>query len=99
MMKIELLENEMEFADKFISVIEQIVKTSSCSSIPTEFREGLLNLAIKYKWSNCKCNSAIYMATIRLYDNYIYTKELNKDGKNNKKKKSDSRTGKGVDPK
>lgn len=97
MMKIELLENEMEFADKFISVIEQIVKTSSCSSIPTEFREGLLNLAIKYKWSNCKCNSAIYMATIRLYDNYIYTKELNKDV--NKKKKSNSRTGKGTDSK
>lgn len=96
MMKIELLENEMEFADKFISVIEQIVKTSSCSSIPTEFREGLLNLAIKYKWSNCKCNSAIYMATIRLYDNYIYTKELNKDVK---KKKSNSRSGKGSDPK
>lgn len=96
MMKIELLENEMEFADKFISVIEQIVKTSSCSSIPTEFREGLLNLAIKYKWSNCRCNSAIYMATIRLYDNYIYTKELNKDVK---KKKSNSRSGKGSDPK
>lgn len=96
MMKIELLENEMKFADKFISVIEQIVKTSSCSSIPNEFREGLLNLAIKYKWSNCRCNSAIYMATIRLYDNYIYTKELNKDGK---KKKSNSRSGKGSDPK
>lgn len=96
MMKIELLENEMEFADKFLSVIEQIVKTSSCSSIPTEFREGLLNLAIKYKWSNCKCNSAIYMATIRLYDNYIYTKELNKDVK---KKKSNSRSGKGTDTK
>lgn len=96
MMKIELLENEMEFADKFLSVIEQIVKTSSCSSIPTEFREGLLNLAIKYKWSNCRCNSAIYMATIRLYDNYIYTKELNKDVK---KKKSNSRSGKGSDPK
>lgn len=96
MMKIELLENEMEFADKFISVIEQIVKTSSCSSIPTEFREGLLNLAIKYKWSNCRCNSAIYMATIRLYDNYIYTKELNKDVK---KKKSNSRSGKGTDTK
>ena len=96
MMKIELLENEMEFADKFISVIEQIVKTSSCSSIPTEFREGLLNLAVKYKWSNCRCNSAIYMATIRLYDNYIYTKELNKDVK---KKKSNSRSGKGSDPK
>ena len=96
MMKIELLNNEMEFADKFLSVIEQIVKTSSCSSIPTEFREGLLNLAIKYKWSNCRCNSAIYMATIRLYDNYIYTKELNKDVK---KKKSNSRSGKGVDPK
>ena len=93
---IELLENEMEFADKFISVIEQIVKTSSCSSIPTEFREGLLNLAIKYKWSNCRCNSAIYMATIRLYDSYIYTKELNKDVK---KKKSNSRSGKGSDPK
>ena len=93
---IELLENEMEFADKFISVIEQIVKTSSCSSIPTEFREGLLNLAIKYKWSNCRCNSAIYMATCRLYDNYIYTKELNKDVK---KKKSNSRSGKGSDPK
>lgn len=93
---IELLENEMEFADKFISVIEQIVKTSSCSSIPTEFREGLLNLAVKYKWSNCKCNSAIYMATIRLYDNYIYTKELNKDVK---KKKSNSRSGKGTDTK
>lgn len=93
---IELLENEMEFADKFLSVIEQIVKTSSCSSIPTEFREGLLNLAIKYKWSNCRCNSAIYMATIRLYDNYIYTKELNKDVK---KKKSNSRSGKGSDPK
>ena len=57
MMKIELLNNEIEFADKFLSVIEQIVKTSSCSSIPTEFREGLLNLAIKYKWSN--------MSTIR----------------------------------
>ena len=85
MMKIELLENEMEFADKFLSVIEQIVKTSSCSSIPTEFREGLLNLAIKYKWSNCRCNSAIYMATIRLYDSYIYTKELNKDGKKDRK--------------
>ena len=85
MMKIELLNNEMEFADKFISTIEQIVKTSSCSSIPTEFREGLLNLAIKYKWSNCRCNSAIYMATIRLYDNYIYTKELNKDVKNDRK--------------
>ena len=85
MMKIELLNNEMEFADKFLSVIEQIVKTSSCSSIPTEFREGLLNLAIKYKWSNCRCNSAIYMATIRLYDNYIYTKELNKDVKNDRK--------------
>lgn len=96
MMKIELLENEMEFADKFLSVIEQIVKTSSCSSIPTEFREGLLNLAVKYKWSNCKCNSAIYMATIRLYDNYIYTKELNKDVK---KKKSNSRSGKGTDTK
>lgn len=96
MMKIELLEDEMKFADKFISVIEQIVKTSSCSSIPTEFREGLLNLAVKYKWSNCKCNSAIYMATIRLYDNYIYTKELNKDVK---KKKSNSRSGKGSDPK
>lgn len=96
MMKIELLENEMEFADKFLSVIEQIVKTSSCSSIPTEFREGLLNLAVKYKWSNCRCNSAIYMATIRLYDNYIYTKELNKDVK---KKKSNSRSGKGSDPK
>lgn len=96
MMKIELLENEMEFADKFLSVIEQIVKTSSCSSIPTEFREGLLNLAIKYKWSNCRCNSAIYMATIRLYDNYIYTKELNKDVK---KKKSNSRSGKGTDTK
>lgn len=96
MMKIELLENEMEFADKFISVIEQIVKTSSCSSIPTEFREGLFNLAIKYKWSNCRCNSAIYMATIRLYDSYIYTKELNKDVK---KKKSNSRSGKGSDPK
>ena len=96
MMKIELLENEMEFADKFISVIEQIVKTSSCSSSPTEFREGLLNLAIKYKWSNCRCNSAIYMATIRLYDNYIYTKELNKDVK---KKKSNSRSGKGTDTK
>ena len=96
MMKIELLENEMEFADKFISVIEQIVKTSSCSSIPTEFREGLLNLAIKYKWSNCRCNSAIYMATIRLYDSYIYTKELNKDVK---KKKSNSRSGKGTDTK
>lgn len=96
MMKIELLEDEMKFADKFISVIEQIVKTSSCSSIPTEFREGLLNLAIKYKWSNCRCNSAIYMATIRLYDNYIYTKELNKDVK---KKKSNSRSGKGSDPK
>ena len=96
MMKIELLDNEMEFADKFISVIEQIVKTSSCSSIPTEFREGLLNLAVKYKWSNCRCNSAIYMATIRLYDNYIYTKELNKDVK---KKKSNSRSGKGSDPK
>ena len=96
MMKIELLENEMEFADKFISVIEQIVKTSSCSCIPTEFREGLLNLAIKYKWSNCRCNSAIYMATIRLYDNYIYTKELNKDVK---KKKSNSRSGKGSDTK
>ena len=93
---IELLENEMEFADKFISVIEQIVKTSSCSSIPTEFREGLLNLAIKYKWSNCRCNSAIYMATIRLYDSYIYTKELNKDVK---KKKSNSRSGKGTDTK
>lgn len=85
MMKIELLNDEMEFADKFLSVIEQIVKTSSCSSIPTEFREGLLNLAIKYKWSNCRCNSAIYMATIRLYDNYIYTKELNKDVKNDRK--------------
>ena len=85
MMKIELLENEMEFADKFLSVIEQIVKTSSCSSIPTEFREGLLNLAVKYKWSNCRCNSAIYMATIRLYDNYIYTKELNKDVKKDRK--------------
>ena len=96
MMKIELLEDEMKFADKFISVIEQIVKTSSCSSIPTEFREGLLNLAVKYKWSNCRCNSAIYMATIRLYDNYIYTKELNKDVK---KKKSNSRSGKGSDPK
>ena len=96
MMKIELLENEMEFADKFLSVIEQIVKTSSCSSIPTEFREGLLNLAVKYKWSNCRCNSAIYMATIRLYDNYIYTKELNKDVK---KKKSNSRSSKGSDPK
>ena len=96
MMKIELLNDEMEFADKFLSVIEQIVKTSSCSSIPTEFREGLLNLAIKYKWSNCRCNSAIYMATIRLYDNYIYTKELNKDVK---KKKSNSRSGKGSDPK
>lgn len=96
MMKIELLENEMEFADKFLSVIEQIVKTSSCSSIPTEFREGLLNLAVKYKWSNCRCNSAIYMATIRLYDNYIYTKELNKDVK---KKKSNSRSGKGTDTK
>ena len=96
MIKIELLNDEMEFADKFISVIEQIVKTSSCSSIPTEFREGLLNLAIKYKWSNCRCNSAIYMATIRLYDNYIYTKELNKDVK---KKKSNSRSGKGSDPK
>lgn len=82
---IELLENEMEFADKHLSTIEQIVKTSSCSSIPTEFREGLLNLAIKYKWSNCRCNSAIYMATIRLYDNYIYTKELNKDGKKDRK--------------
>lgn len=93
---IELLENEMEFADKFISVIEQIVKTSSCSSIPTEFREGLLNLAVKYKWSNCRCNSAIYMATIKLYDNYIYTKELNKDVK---KKKSNSRSGKGTDTK
>lgn len=96
MMKIELLNDEMEFADKFLSVIEQIVKTSSCSSIPTEFREGLLNLAIKYKWSNCRCNSAIYMATIRLYDSYIYTKELNKDVK---KKKSNSRSGKGSDPK
>ena len=96
MMKIELLNDEMKFADKFISVIEQIVKTSSCSSIPAEFREGLLNLAIKYKWSNCRCNSAIYMATIRLYDNYIYTKELNKDVK---KKKSNSRSGKGSDPK
>ena len=96
MMKIELLNNEMEFADKFLSVIEQIVKTSSCSSIPTEFREGLFNLAIKYKWSNCRCNSAIYMATIRLYDNYIYTKELNKDVK---KKKSNSRSGKGTDTK
>ena len=96
MMKIELLNNEMEFADKFLSVIEQIVKTSSCSSIPIEFREGLLNLAIKYKWSNCRCNSAIYMATIRLYDSYIYTKELNKDVK---KKKSNSRTGKGTDTK
>lgn len=96
MMKIELLNNEMEFADKFLSVIEQIVKTSSCSSIPTEFREGLLNLAIKYKWSNCRCNSAIYIATIRLYDNYIYTKELNKDVK---KKKSNSRSGKGADTK
>lgn len=96
MMKIELLNDEMEFADKFISVIEQIVKTSSCSSIPTEFREGLLNLAVKYKWSNCRCNSAIYMATIRLYDNYIYTKELNKDVK---KKKSNSRSGKGTDTK
>ena len=85
MMKIELLNDEMEFADKFLSVIEQIVKTSSCSSIPTEFREGLLNLAIKYKWSNCRCNSAIYMATIRLYDSYIYTKELNKDGKKDRK--------------
>ena len=85
MMKIELLNDEIEFADKFLSVIEQIVKTSSCSSIPTEFREGLLNLAIKYKWSNCRCNSAIYMATIRLYDNYIYTKELNKDGKKDRK--------------
>ena len=86
MMKIELLNDEMEFADKFLSVIEQIVKTSSCSSIPTEFREGLLNLAIKYKWSNCRCNSAIYMATIRLYDNYIYTKELNKDVKKKDRK-------------
>ena len=36
------------------------------------------------------------MATIRLYDNYIYTKELNKDVK---KKKSNSRTGKGPDTK
>lgn len=73
--------NEMEFATKHLQVVEQIVKTSSCSSIPTDFREGLLDMAIKYKWSNCRCNSAIYIATCRLYDNYLYTKQNSKDVK------------------
>lgn len=91
MTNIRLTNEEFAFASKHLTLIEQIVKTSAASNIPADFRETLLETAVKYKWSNCKCNSSIYIATCRLYNSFLYTKQQIKNERSASKRSKTNR--------
>lgn len=71
-----LTKEQIKFCKDYIKTIEQIVVTSSCSSIPPEYLEGLKEINKKYSYTQCvTCNSSIFLATNSLYKDYLFTKE------------------------
>lgn len=71
-----LEKNEIKFCKEYLNIIEQIVKTSACSSISPKYIEGLREINKKYNYTQCiTCNSSIYLATTRLYNDYLFSKE------------------------
>lgn len=91
----KLIKEEFEFAKTHLKTIEKIVISSACSCIPPDYLEGLREINKKYHYTTCiTCNSSIFMATNRLYKDYIYTKEQIKEGDKQNENKKTSRNNK-----
>lgn len=65
-------QDETRIIEKHLSLIEQIVKTSSSSYITIEAKEELLKIAVNHKLATCTtCSSGLFMAVIRIYGHYV----------------------------
>ena len=72
----KLTKEQYEFCNTHLKTIEQIVVTSACSNIPPDYLDGLRAINKEYKYTQCvTCNSSIFLATNRLYKDYLFTKE------------------------
>lgn len=84
-----LTNDEYGFAELNLKTIKSIVVTSSCSSISPDYISGLKEINKKYKYTQCiTCNSSIFLATNKLYKDYIYTKEEKEKSKKEEVKKN-----------
>lgn len=91
----KLIKEEFEFVKTHLKTIEQIVISSSCSNIPPIYLEGLRTINKKYGYTQCvTCNSSIFLATNRLYKDFIYTREQLKEGKKENESERKSRNSK-----
>lgn len=84
-----LTKEEFEFCNKYMEIIDKIVRTSSCAFIPKEYIDTLKEINKKYHYTQCiTCNSSIFLATNSLYKDYFASKSKHtkKGGKTNDKK-------------
>lgn len=85
-----LTKDEMKFCKEHLKMVEQIVVTAACYNIAPNYLEGLKEINKKYSYTQCvTCNSSIFLATNRLYKDYLFTKE---EIKKNEKERRNSRS-------
>lgn len=84
--------DEYNILSKHEDTMKTIIINRAISNIPIAYREDALSIARKKGYLSCDCQSGIFSATSRLYNEYIVMKNeqskqcTNKRGvKNNKK--------------
>ena len=83
----ELTDKEYKLLNKHRETMKTIIINRAISDIPISFREDVLELAKDKKLLNCNCNSGIFTAVSRLYNEMLAKDELFKQSKQTKKTK------------
>ena len=77
-----LTDKEYKILNKHRETMKTIIINRAISDIPISFREDVLELAKDKKLLNCNCNSGIFTAVSRLYNEMLAKDELLKKSKN-----------------
>lgn len=85
----DLTKEDYEILTPYLPQIETIVRNESCSNIPLDFRNTIVEMGKKYKTISCdSCNRELYLCICRLYDKYLeYKNKLKKNGKKGRAEK------------
>ena len=63
----DLTKEDYEILTPYLPIIENIVRNASCSNIPLDFRNAIVNMGKKYKTISCDCcNRELYLSLWRL---------------------------------
>lgn len=85
----DFTKEDYEILTPYLPDIERIVRNESCSNIPLDFRNTIVDMGKKYKTISCdSCNRELYLCICRLYDKFLeYKNKLNKNGKKRRTEK------------